>query len=59
MENVSKGAQMTELPKATAFLVLRQTSVEAEVIGFLISSQLSAEWHQAVRSLDYAALMKT
>jgi hypothetical protein len=58
MENVSKGAQMAELPKATAFLVLRHTAVEAEVIGFLISSQLSPEWHKAVKSFDYAALMK-
>ena len=58
MENVSKGAQMAELPKATAFLVLRRTAVEAEVIGYLISGQLSTEWHQAVKSFDYSKLMK-
>ena len=58
MTNVSEGAELPELPKATMFLVLRQTAVEAEVIGYLIQSQLSPEWHKAVKSFDYAALMK-
>ncbi len=53
-----KGAEMTEMPKATAFLVLRQTAVEAQVIGFLIKANLSADWREEVASLDYAELMK-
>lgn len=59
MENVRKGAGMAELPKATAFLVLRQTAVEAEVIGFLISGQLPMQWRNEVEALDYSKLMKT
>lgn len=58
MENVRKGAEMDEMPKATAFLALRQTAVEAEVIGFLIKEFLSTEWRKAVASYDYAELMK-
>src|SRR4051812_33833466 len=44
MGNVAKGAMMAEMPKATAFLVLRQTAVEAEVIGFLCRHALTGEW---------------
>lgn len=58
MENVRKGAEMSQLPRATAFLVLRQTAVEAEVIGFLIRENLAKEWKDAIASLDYAQLMK-
>jgi hypothetical protein len=58
LDNAVKGAGMSEMPKATAFLVLRRTAVEAETIGFLARKHLSAEWRQAVSSLDYAQLMK-
>lgn len=58
MENVRKGMEMAEMPRATAFLVLRQTAVEAEVIGFLIKGSLHEQWSQVVASLDYAALMQ-
>lgn len=57
MRNVSDGSKMEALPKATAFLVLRKTAVEAEVIGFLIREYLAPEWHKAVNSYDYAKLM--
>ena len=58
MENARKGAAMDEMPKACAFLVLRKTAVESEVIGFLARKHLSAEWQAAVNGLDYAELMK-
>ena len=58
MTNVADGAKREELPSATAFLVLRQTAVEAQVIGFLIRNYLEPEWIAAVKSLDYARLMQ-
>lgn len=58
MTNVVKGSQMLELPRSTAFLVLRKTAVEAEVIGFLIKDQLAEAWVKAIESFDYAELMK-
>ena len=58
MENARKGSEMDEMPKATAFLVLRKTAVESEVIGWVARKHLSAEWRAAVASLDYAELMK-
>ena len=58
MHNVAAGAKMTEMPKATAFLVMRQTAVEAEVIGWLIRTYLDLGWLDAVERLDYAELMK-
>ena len=58
LDNAAKGAGLSEMPRSTAFLVLRRTAVEAETIGFLARKYLSAEWRSAVSSLDYAKLMK-
>ena len=58
LNNFAKGAELSEMPKATAFLVLRKTAVEAEVIGFIIKDYLSADWRAAVNAMDYAELMK-
>jgi hypothetical protein len=58
LNQASNGAAQEQLPQSTAFLVFRQTAVEAQVIGFLSKKHLSAEWHQAVASLNYADLMQ-
>jgi len=58
MENARKGAELSEIPRATAFLVLRQTAVEAEVIGYIVRNYLPKPWRDAVASLDYAKLMQ-
>lgn len=58
MNNVVKGAQMTAMPSATAFLVLRQTACEAEVIGYLCREYLPIDWIRAVDTFDYAKLMQ-
>jgi len=58
LDNAAKGAALSEMPRAIAFLVLRRTAVEAEIVGFLARKYLSAEWRAAVSSLDYAQLMK-
>ena len=58
LNNAKAGAKMAELPKSTLFLILRQTAIEAEVIGFLAQKYLSTEWRDAVAALDYAELMK-
>jgi hypothetical protein len=58
MENARKGAEMGKMPRASAFLVLRQTAVEAEVIGFIIREYLPKPWRDAVAGIDYAKLMK-
>lgn len=58
MENARKGAELSEMPRATAFLVLRQTAVEAEVIGYIVRDYLPKPWRDAVANLDYAKLMK-
>ena len=57
MRNAADGAFLTEMPKATKFLVLRQTAVEAEVIGYLARHALTGEWCKAVREFDYAEMM--
>jgi hypothetical protein len=57
MTNVAQGAKAEAMPSATAFLVLRQTAVEAQVIGWLIRKHLDAKWIEAVENLDYAKLM--
>jgi hypothetical protein len=57
MNAVARGSQLADMPKATAFLVLRQTAGEAEVIGWLIREHLLPSWIDAVESLDYAKLM--
>jgi hypothetical protein len=58
MHFAEQGAGMAELPKATGFLVYRQTAIESEVIGFLARVCLAQEWRESVKSLDYAELMK-
>src|SRR5262249_16864414 len=58
MENARKGSEMTEMTRATTFLVLRQSAVEAEVIGFIIRENLPEGWRDAIASLDYAKLMQ-
>ena len=58
MSNAARGAFKTAMPKATAFLELRQTAVEAEVLGFLCRHALTVEWCKAVDSLDFAKLMQ-
>jgi hypothetical protein len=54
----SHGAQLKQLPRSTAFLVFRQSAVEAQVIGFLARKYLPMEWRTAVNALDYAKLMQ-
>lgn len=58
MSSAAFGASKDTMPKATAFLMLRQTAVEAETIGFLARKHLSQEWRDAVNGMDYAKLMK-
>lgn len=58
MRNVRGGAALAEMPKATTFLVLRQTAVEAEVIGWLIKARIDPRWLEAIESYDYAKLMQ-
>ena len=57
MEQARAGAVAGEMPRATAFLVFRQSAVEAQVIGFLAKKHLSADWCASVAELDYARLM--
>jgi len=58
MENARKGTEMTDVPRSTAFLVLRQTAVEAEILGWIVRDYLPEPWRKAVASYDYAELMK-
>ena len=58
MEQAATGAAASEMPRATAFLVFRQSAVEAQVIGFLAKKHLPAEWRVAIANLDYAKLMQ-
>jgi hypothetical protein len=52
------GASYEYMPKASIFLVARDTAAIAEVIGWIARKNLSDTWRQAVKSLDYAKLMK-
>jgi hypothetical protein len=58
MENVVEGAKAEQMPKATCFLVFRQTAMEARTIGWLIRANLSNAWMEAVKTQDYAELMQ-
>ena len=58
MNNAADGADMENMPKATAFLLFRHSAAEAQVIGYLAKDRLSAEWCKEVDSLNYAELMK-
>jgi hypothetical protein len=58
LNQASTGASREQLPQSTAFLVFRQSAVEAQVIGFLAKKYLPLKWHQAISALDYAKLMQ-
>lgn len=58
MNQAYRGANELELPRSTAFLVFRQTAVEAQVIGHLIRAELAQSWRDAISALDYSELMK-
>lgn len=45
------------LPSAIAFLIFRQTAVEAETVGFLCKAHVDQPWKSALAQLDYAKLM--
>ena len=53
-----QASRVKTMPCATAFLMSRQTAIEAQVIGFLAKNQLTDAWRDAVEALDYADLMK-
>ena len=57
MGQVQHGAELKEMPRATGFLVFRKTAIEAQVVGYLIREQLTPEWLETVKGLDYAKLM--
>ena len=58
MQQAINGALAEDMPSASDFLVYRQTAIEAQVIGYLVKNQLSAEWRDTVMALDYSKLMK-
>ena len=58
LDNIADGSRLLEMPKSTMFLVMRKTAAESIVIGWLLRHTLTAEWRDAVKSLDYATLMK-
>ena len=53
----SRGAH-DDMPRATAFLVCRQSAIEAQVLGYLCKAYLSPDWHSKVESHDYSQLMQ-
>lgn len=58
MTNAAYGASLPKMPSAHLFLTMRQTAIEAEVIGYLLRGHLSQEWRNAVDSIDYSKLMQ-
>jgi len=58
MNQVEAGASLKAMPRATEFLVFRQTAAEARVIGFLAQKFLALEWREGLTELDYAKLMQ-
>lgn len=58
MHQAGTGAVASEMPRATAFLVFRQSAVEAQVLGFIVNKHLSVDWRVALAELDYAKLMQ-
>ena len=59
LNNACAGSQAKLIPSSTAFLVFRQTAVEAQVVGFLACPCITQDWRQAVSALDYAKLMQS
>ena len=58
MQQAATGALSKEMPRATAFLVFRQSAIEAEVIGYLIRNFVTVEWRESLAELDYVKLMR-
>jgi len=58
MSNAMWGASFSSLPPSHLYLTMRQTAVEAVVIGYLLRDDLTVEWKDRVASLDYSELMQ-
>jgi hypothetical protein len=58
MNQIEAGALLKVMPRATEFLVFRQTAAEARVIGFLIRNAITAEWRKLLATMDYSELMR-
>lgn len=59
MNNVVDGIKRGELPASTMFLELRQTAVEAQVIGYLVRDKIHPSWIASIELMDYAKLMQS
>jgi hypothetical protein len=57
MNNAGHGSTLPAMPPAHLFLTMRQTAIEAEIIGFLARKYLSAVWRAELETLDYSTLM--
>jgi hypothetical protein len=58
MNQAHDGARLRTMPRATEFLVFRQSAAEARVIGFLAKRFLPMGWREAIAGLDYSKLMQ-
>jgi hypothetical protein len=56
--NVLRGSELTEMPSALTFITFRPSAAEANLLGYLIRANATAEWKQAVALLDYAECME-
>ena len=56
--NVLRGSELTEMPSALTFMSFRHSAAEANLLGYLIRTNVTPGWKQAVASLDYAECMK-
>lgn len=59
MSAVSSGSVRDKEPAAHAFLTMRQTAVEAIVIGYLCRKHITQTWRDELETLDYVKLMQT
>lgn len=58
MRQAAVGSQKKDCPPASDFLVYRQTTVEAQVIGWLCRWVIDDPWRAAVDVIDYVAVMQ-
>lgn len=56
--NVLRGSELQTIPSALTFITFRSSAAEANLIGYLIREQVTADWKASVQSLDYSECMK-
>lgn len=56
MQNAVDGSHLHDMPPATSFITYRDSAAMAILLGYLIRSEVTEEWRQAVKAIEYTKL---